>query len=248
MKILIANGCSHTAGTNIDPDNLESCKNLAWPRWVSEHYDLDCINLAEGGSGNEQISRTIILVLSSMLSTGLVAKDTVVAIAWSGFDRYEFWSQKTRKHMSVGLGSTMMNYVDTDVKRYVEARSLIEFEEYANYKNLYYIYTTALYLESQGIKYIFSNALRPFKDPSTFASQRELRSEYVNLINLYGARAEQHLALFDNTQTLKSILKDTPCSPLGDKQHWSEQGQKKYAEYFIQHVENHGGLAHLGEH
>jgi len=241
MKVLVANGCSHTAGTNVNPDNLFFCHEVAWPRWVADHFGYKYINLADGGNGSEQISRTTILSVSNMLKQGASSKDLEVVISWSGFDRYEFWSPKAKKHMSVSLGSAMMSHVDPTVKQYVEARSLIEFEDYSNYKNLYHMYVTALFLESKGIKYYFANGVRPFKHPSQFREYRELKNDYISLLGLYGdSRIEKHLGFFDKSVTFKNYLKDIPCTPYGDKQHWGEDGQKKYADLIIKHIENLG--------
>ena len=250
MKILLANGCSHTAGVDIYPDQLHKCPEMAWPRWVADHYGYQYFNIAMGGSGNEQISRSTVVAIGNMIEIEKKdPKDIVVAVCWSGFNRYEYWHAGDQKHKSYSLNISKSPYVPEEIYlKYIEARTMVEPEEYANYKNLYYIHTLAKVLESYGVKYYFANCLQTFIEPRKFKGSNNLRSEYYNLLELYGSRIENHLGFFDRSKIFYEHLQGTPKSPHGLGMHWGEAGQKKYAELFIQHIETHGGLAHLGEH
>jgi hypothetical protein len=235
-KILIANGCSFTAGHGIDPNNVEECKEAAWPRWVADHYNYNWVNMAIGGSGNEQISRTTIITLSNLIEIDKVnPEDIIVCILWSGFDRYEYWSNKQGIHRSVSLNSKVLGSFSYEAKKYVEARSIMEPDNYSNYKNLYYIYTLAKFLDSYKIKYYFGNAIREFTQLHEFEAHPNLINEYSNLLNLYGNRKYSHLGFFDKDKVYKYILKDMPRTP--DGFHWQIDGQKKYAMHFIEHME-----------
>lgn len=250
MKILLANGCSHTAGVDIDPNKLQKCPELTWPRWVADHYNWQYINIAMGGSGNEQISRSTIVAIGNMIELEKKdPKDIVVAICWSGFNRYEYWHSEDQKHKSFSLMVAKSPYVPAEkYLRYIEARTMVEPEEYSYYKNLYYMYTLVKVLESYGVEYYFANCLQTFIIPKDFKGSDNLRSEYYNLLSLYGSNIDKHLGFFDRSNILTEYLKSTPKSPYGLGMHWGEEGQKKYAELFIQHMKAHGGLAHLGEH
>ena len=51
MKKLIAIGCSYT----------EDCYEFpVWPTLLAERLDMDCVNLAHGGSGNKQMLAKIL--------------------------------------------------------------------------------------------------------------------------------------------------------------------------------------------
>lgn len=242
MKLFLANGCSHTAGTDINPNKLNSCAEEAWPRWVADHYNIPYVNIAEVGSGNEQISRSTFITISNIIELDNVnPKNLIVGICWSGFDRYEYWDSENNKHKSFALSSTsVVNPPKDIVKRYIETRSLIEPEEYSNYKNLYYMIQTAKFLESYGIKYYFSNCLNSFDNPSNISSE-QLKNEYINLLNLYGDRIDNHLGFFDNSQTLRTLLQPIKYSPYGNGYHWGREGQQLYANYFIKHMEEVDG-------
>ena len=243
-KIFLSNGCSHTAGSEIDPNSLRTCKEKAWPRFVAEHYGMNSVNIAEGGSGNEQISRSTMLnVISAIDQYGKDPNDIVVGILWSGFDRYEYWSPKHQEHRSFTMNVKKTPYTPEDVViQYVEARSLVETKNYSNYKNLYYMLTTAKLLESYNIKYFFANGLQSFTNPKEFNDSTQMREAYFNIINLYGSMVDNHLGFYNKDQLFKNYLKDTPKSNLGTGSHWDEVGQEKYADYFIQHIEKHGGV------
>lgn len=240
MKILLANGCSHTAGSDIDPDNMRSCAEQAWPRWVADHYKIPYVNIAEGGSGNEQISRSTILTISNLIDIDKVnPKDLIVTICWSGFDRYEYWSEDHQQIRSFALSSVKSPYNPGElVKKYIEYRSLVEPENYSNYKNLYYIYNTAKFLELNNIKYYFSSALNSFIPPAQLESGSKIKEMYQNILNLYGKRIDNHLGFFDNRKTFRTYLQDVPRSEYGMGTHWGTEGQQKYANFFIEHMES----------
>jgi hypothetical protein len=240
MKIFLANGCSNTAGTDIDPNNLPKCSEEAWPRWVADHYKIPYVNIAEGGSGNEQISKTTIIAVSNLIEIDkFPAQDLIVGICWSGFDRYEYWDSEKQAHRSFALSSTSVVTKPKEiVKKYIEIRSLMEPEDYSNYKNLYYIYTTAKILESYGVKYYFSNCLNSFAHPSILKSPDKFIEMYSNLLDLYGTRIENHLGFWENKDTFRTMLQPIKCSPYGNGYHWGRDGQQFYADRFIKHMES----------
>jgi hypothetical protein len=243
MKILIANGCSHTAGSDIDPENKFKCPESAWPRWVADHYNIPYLNIAAGSSGNEQICRSSIISISNIIENEKLyeTSDIIVCILWSGFDRYEYWSNYQGCHRSMSLTSTYKVSGDFlyEVGKYIESRSLIEPESYSNYKNLYHMYVLAKFLESYNIKYYFGNALKHFTPVSEFKAHVNLKYEYSNLLELYGNRKQNHLGFFDEDNTYKYILRDMPHTP--DGVHWGIEGQQFYANHFIKHMEEVDG-------
>jgi hypothetical protein len=240
MKLLLANGCSHTAGSDIDPENMRYCAEKAWPRYVADHFKIPYVNIAEGGSGNEQINRSTILTISNLIDIDeFDPKNLIVNILWSGFDRYEYWSDQHQQIRSFALSSTRSPYNPGEiVKKYIEYRSLVEPEHYSFYKNLYYIYNTAKFLESYGIKYYFACGLNSFQHPSEIQNGIKLKEMYCNLLELYGDRIDKHLAFFDNSKSFRTYLQDVPRSKYGMGTHWDDIGQQKYAEFFIKHIES----------
>ena len=237
-KILIANGCSHTAGAEIDPASLFKCYDKAWPKFVADHYGMDYINIAMSGSSNEQIQRSTTIYISKLIAQGQDPSNLFVVVAWSGFDRYEFWDPEKQKHHSFSLLIQQSAYRPADdIMRYIEAKSLIEPENYSNYKSLLYVFQLAIFLERYNIKYCFSNAIRSFELQTKFVGSDNLKREYFELLDLYGRkRIDNHLGFFYKPHVFAEYLKKLPRTNLGGGGHWGEDGQKKYAEFFIQHM------------
>lgn len=93
-KILLASGCSFT-----DPDFYSLDDSIpnerrggwpAWPKLMADELDLNCINYARSGAGND-------FILHSLIKGLFNYKDRVdtVAVLWSGADRLFFYNQHT---------------------------------------------------------------------------------------------------------------------------------------------------------
>ena len=56
-KKLIVSGDSFTAGSNQrNPDgSIKNSQTYVWPDILAEKLDMECVNLGEGGTGNEKI-------------------------------------------------------------------------------------------------------------------------------------------------------------------------------------------------
>ena len=56
--ILVANGCSHTAGGEITQPLERACYEKAWPKHLSDMIGCNHINLADSGASAHRIVRT----------------------------------------------------------------------------------------------------------------------------------------------------------------------------------------------
>jgi hypothetical protein len=240
MKILFANGDSNTIGAELNPDNLYGDPTQSWPRWLSDKCNLPYHNVAVGGAGNEQINRSTVTAISSMVEIMKINPEDIFAVVlWTGFNRYEYWSYEQRAHRSNSINSTYNPM--GNVRKYVEYRTLIESDHYMVYKNLYHVYNTAKFLESYGIKYFFANGMKPFITPEEFdhsPEQTELKIEYRNLYNIYGSRKDTHLGFHNKDELFRNYLTNIGCdlSTLGFKTHFDVNGQKKYADYLFDKI------------
>jgi hypothetical protein len=235
MKILFANGDSNTIGAELNPHNIYQDPQNAWPRWLSDKYNIPYVNIAVGGSGNEQICRSTITYISAMIELdNYKPEDIFVVILWTSFNRYEYWSYDERSHRSNSINST--HDPKGNVRKYVEYKTLIESDPYMQYKNLYYIYNTAKFLESYGIKYFFANSLKTFMTPDEFdesEEQIEMKIEYRILYEIYSKRISEHLAFHNKEDLFRDYLTAKGCAltDLGFKKHFSIEGQQAYAEF-----------------
>jgi hypothetical protein len=223
--IIFANGDSHTAATNPNGSSFYNY-DIAWPRWIADSIGADYINIAEPGSGNEQICRSTIVKVGSLIKQ-IDPKEILVIILWAGFKRYEFWSNDENKHQSLSIKSTWKP--NQKVIDYVEKRSTLESDNYTYYKDLFYMYTTAVALEAYNVKYIFCNANRTMLTPKEFFDTSELKFEFEELYNLYGVRKSSHIGFHNKEETFQEYLKDFPTVATGA--YWGADGQEAYAKF-----------------
>lgn len=222
--IILVNGDSHTAGCIPNINTYDY--GIAWPRWICESIDSEYINIAEPSSGNEQIFRSTVIAVGQLLSE----RDNdplLVLVMWSGFKRYEIWNG--RFHTSRSIKST--SSVEPALYNYIQSKSAIESDEYNYYKDLFYMYTLALILESHGVSYVFMNNSKVMPRPDEFSDTENLKSEYTRLYNLYGERKTTHLGFHNQEETFTGYLKDIkPEVPTPDS-YWGVEGHKAYANF-----------------
>jgi hypothetical protein len=223
--IVFANGDNHTVASNPNETKFYNY-DIAWPRWIAENLQADYINIAEPGSGNEQISRSTIIKVASLIKN-VDPKELLVTILWNGWKRYEFWSNDEEKHQSYGLKFSWKP--KKEILEYVEKRTSLESDNYIYYKDLFHIYTTAVALESYGVKYIFCNANKCMLKPEEFIDSSKLKNEYEELYNLYGDRKNTHIGFHNKEETFQGYLKDIPTVAAG--RYWGVDGHKAYAKF-----------------
>lgn len=93
-KILLSSGCSWTDPNFKSLDSsLEESERGGWPMWpklMADQLDLNCINYAKSGAGNDFILHSLI---KGLFEYGDQV-DTVVVL-WSAIDRLFFYNQHT---------------------------------------------------------------------------------------------------------------------------------------------------------
>jgi hypothetical protein len=228
MITLLANGCSHTAGAEIEyPLQPKSYIN-AWPRWLADDMGWDWVNLAESGNSNEQIKRTTIewIIEKVELTKRYKPEELVVIIMWAGFNRFEVWNPKTEKFSSYS-GISEVADCSIELKEYIKYKTIIDDQGAIEYKNLMDVYLTAKYLESLNIKYYFMNASYNWVDPVEF-SQPALLEKYKMLLDAYGSRQDRHLGFSSQEERFWQYMRENkiPVSEHSKWEHWGVEGQK----------------------
>lgn len=90
-KKLIVSGDSFTAGAWLD--ETKGYQKYVWPDILAEKLDMECVNLAQGGTGNEKIHNKIIDELCRPKNIGLAI------CMWSSFDRWDFYNLSFRLYV-----------------------------------------------------------------------------------------------------------------------------------------------------
>lgn len=241
---LLANGCSHTSGSEIEFELQGFCYEKAWPRWLAHDMNWDWVNIAQPGNSNEQISRETIQWIVKNVEIGKNYKfdELVVIIMWSGFNRFEAWSSRDRKFTSVS-GLSDISRQTPEFKELVKYRTMVEIPPAGEFKSLYYVYVTAKFLEGLGIKYYFLNGIDAFHRPELF-EKLELLDSYLTMYHGYGEhRIKRHLGFSNRNLTFYQYLNSSSIqySPYAKNGHYGEDGHiywKDIVKDWIRKVDN----------
>ena len=90
MMILLTNGCSHTAGAEIEFEMQGECFNKAWPFHLANDLGFESINFSISGASADRVVRTTIeYFLKKQTESNFNPKQYFVTIAWPGLYRTE---------------------------------------------------------------------------------------------------------------------------------------------------------------
>jgi hypothetical protein len=165
IKNLIACGCSFTKGHLLSRDQT-------WPSHVAKKQNWNCYNIAEGGMGNEWISRSVIGYLEKNKH---LKNNSIVIIAWSEIGRqlglFQPDLEKAPERVSIRpddfVKDDFKKHWSTDIKKYsgytLKYGSVLR-PFFSNYlecivKTYSAIFNLKTYLEKNNIPYLFFDAL-----------------------------------------------------------------------------------------
>jgi hypothetical protein len=138
-KILLANGCSHVAGS-------ESALSFATP--LAEKLGMSAVNIALPGGSNDRINRTTIdFCLNNQVD--------FVVIGWTTHERFEFPWNNTTEYYGLGRQST-----DARLQKLFDYMSLYcsNWNPVGLSRALHSMYSLQCFLESKQIPYLFFNS------------------------------------------------------------------------------------------
>jgi len=94
--ILVSNGCSHTAGAELEYACQGECYDKAWPKHLADSLCYDHINLSMSGASTNRILRTTYEFIYDYIKKGNSIKHIFVVILWSGIYRTEIYLEESR--------------------------------------------------------------------------------------------------------------------------------------------------------
>lgn len=87
--ILVANGCSHTAGAELEYPSQRRCYDKAWPKHLADLLDYDHLNLSDSGASSHRVVRTTIRYVIDQFKQKNNLQDHLFIINWPGAYRTE---------------------------------------------------------------------------------------------------------------------------------------------------------------
>lgn len=235
--ILLANGCSHTAGAEIEYAQQGQCYEKAWPFRLADTLKYDHLNLSISGASAERISRTTIeYFLKEFEKPSYKNSDYFVTVSWPGFYRTEIFNGG----FDDGWQPLVVGNDDTYKKQ-------MSFESYAFYKawtlhakphpqTISYFHDILLlqyFLTAHRIKFLFWNASNstPHKENYLhlyFKQVYHKRFPYIDDFNY------SYCALLENN--------GFEYSPVSEYAHYGEDAQIWFADYLHKYLTNNNLL------
>lgn len=88
--IVIASGCSHIFGSDLDDVKYPYASKQVWPALVADQLGARCINISKIATGNQGIFRRTIVTLHDLVHNQKInPKDIVLLVQFSHWERHE---------------------------------------------------------------------------------------------------------------------------------------------------------------
>lgn len=234
--LLIANGCSHTAGAEIEHPYQGRCYSRAWPKKIADKLGFDHLNLSFSGASCERVVRTTIQRLHTLKKQSNFNPENIFfVIMWPDIWRYEIFA--TREHESGFHDNDWCPLVSGNDEIYKEQLSKSAYVYYKawmmrinQYQESIRWYNNILLLQnifvSHKIKYMFYQ--------SSQSLPTNVISEYTSLINkkrfpTFNIRELNYCALLENNG-----FSWGPNSKFG---HYGEDAQDWFSDYMIKLID-----------
>jgi len=89
--ILVSNGCSHTAGAELESSTQGECYEKAWPKHLADSLGYEHINLSMSGASTNRVLRTTYEFIHDYIIQGKDLKKLFIVILWPGIFRTELY-------------------------------------------------------------------------------------------------------------------------------------------------------------
>ncbi len=237
MKILFANGDSHTAGSELENGQQITCYEKAWSSVLGNKLNLKNINISKPGASNYRIFRTTRdwIYENIVLNKNYKSEDLIVIVMWSGFDRNEVFFPDTNILDNMGF-STETDIFKTDLKKDLkklqESTVSLQDDLISAYKSLDSVYSLSLFLESLNIKYYFINGLYTFIRLENLNRNHAMFNSYKNLITMMGDRPSNFMGFYNPEEVFFNYMRNSSGIEIpkhSKYSHYGEDGHKHWA-------------------
>jgi hypothetical protein len=225
--VLLVNGDSHTAGSEIDYNEQQECKEKAWGKHLADKLNMDYCNLAKPGSSNQRIVNTTQdwIISNILLDKKYKPEDIHVMIMWSGFDRDQIYVQDMNQLVDIGISTDVTLFKTKMTKElgdYHRSKILLQDHFYSCFNALSMVYNFSNWLVSLNIKHTFINGLYHFYDMdyvnNEFTNHPSFEM-YVRIITAFGEeKINKFLGFYDLSNVYYHHLlpkKEFDRSPFG---------------------------------
>ena len=229
---LIANGCSHTSGAEIEYLKQDSCYSKAWPQHLADKLNLESINLARSGASNKRVIRTTIDYIGNLFLKGVKPEQIFVIILWPGSYRTEIYKEMFLENpiwqgwvpLVVGNYKLYKKIYPRDVYNYYKAWVTTLDAESVNIDYYNHVILLQSYLKSFKIKYLFWRASFTTLNKENIPLAIQIDRKYFPCVH-------------DDTLDYLSILKHSGFKfPFKNSTHHGEDGHVFFANYLQKYI------------
>ena len=233
--ILLANGCSHTSGAELDENNTDYCYEKAWPKYLADYLGFKNINLSRSGGSNNRIVRTTYSWISKYLSAGKNPKDLFVVIMWTGVHRTEIATDDNNDSLYFHDGwFPLVIGNDEEYKTRLDKPTYLFYKSWAIRNTARYAHTNfymnvlgiQFFLKSLGIKYLFWQTTVPLINTSP-----EMKTFYNLIDTKFFPYATNQNYNFMNIAKRKGYKISNISSKGNFRSHYDEKAQIDFAKY-----------------
>ena len=232
--LLLANGCSHTAGAEIEYELQGYCYEKAYSKYCAENLGWQYENIAASGASQERIIRTTIDWVGKNYKR-YKNKEIFVVIMWSGPGRTEFYDGRLHQYIQIVPNNDVVYKKQFTNTQYTYYKSYVAVQNRQAQITKWYnnIILLQAYLRNLNINYLFLNATETLPQNSSNISDQLLpiaaqinykkypwatmpENSYFNLLSKRGFKCPSH-------------------APSGG--HLGEDAHKYYGDYLAKYIE-----------
>jgi hypothetical protein len=244
-KILLVSGCSFTTANYKSAQHPE--REFLWNKWpkiLAEKLNMDCINLAQSGTGNEFIYSSIIDKIESMdkSSIGLVIP------AWSQCRRRDYQMHFSRNNREVWRSEMFDTFGDIEYWIKKSFRIYYSFQIYCEYFKIPYKQIQMIELYKDNLREEYSKLKYYAYDEENIDwkkinEKRKKYNEYAKSL-VYYKNFKNFVGKTTPTQSLQDILTDNRKNKQtlkwfnisSEDPHPSKYGHNLMAEYIHENL------------
>jgi len=243
--ILVANGCSHTCGAELEFPGQRACYDKAWPKYLANCLNFDCVNLADSGASAHRVVRTTMrYVIDSFLEKKKL-DDHFFVILWPGIyrDEIRLFDNATEHEKNLFYDDGWLSLMIGNERFYRKAfsrRMLMYFKSWvaihedvkAQMDYLHHILLLQNFFTLHKINYLFWTASH-----TPITNYSELKG-YLGLIN---KKRYPHIEDINKCYTVlmqssnQLISKHSITSGFGS--HYDEAAQVWFADYLLKYID-----------
>ena len=227
-KILLVSGCSFTTRnyqSHHHPE-IDFTSYDKWPEMLAEKLNMQCVNLAKSGAGNEFISNTII----DYIETTDKSKIGLVIPAWSQCRRRDYQTYSTRSKSPSCKFEMYDLFGDTRYWIRKSLKTYYFFQIYCDYYKIPYKQVQMIELFKDNIKIDFNEEKKEMDD---FTVDEMYYKKLKNFIGETSGILSLEDVLTSNRKDKEKIKEFSISS---EDSHPSKNGHRLLAEYIYENI------------